>query len=285
MTGHPRRDGRTAHRCSSALLVLALITGAAACGSTDATDSGPTTPVTRASEGPADADTTTAPDDETSTTGPPPPPTTATTTSTTTTTTTTSSTTTSTTTTTEPPPTTTPYAVPVVDVARAGWGNTHAGYPATDIFLECGAPIVSAVNGIVTEVRRINSYDPAVDNPATRGGRSITTIGDDGVRYYYAHFEEIASDLEVGDRIEVGQFLGTMGTTGRSSACHLHFAISPPCPGPEWSVRRGAVWPYPYLDAWKRGEQLSPADEVTAWELANPNACAEAMADPFAADG
>jgi hypothetical protein len=44
------------------------------------------------------------------------------------------------------------------------------------------------------------------------------------------------------------------------------------------------VWPYPYLDAWSHGEQLSPVDEVTVWSAANPGACALAMADPFAAD-
>jgi murein DD-endopeptidase MepM/ murein hydrolase activator NlpD len=94
----------------------------------------------------------------------------------------------------------------------------------------------------------------------------------------------IVEPLVPGDRVEIGQTLGTMGDTGRTSACHLHFSISPPCPGKEWSVRRGVIWPYPYLDAWRRGEQLSPVDEVDRWVAANPNACADAMADPFAGD-
>ena len=42
--------------------------------------------------------------------------------------------------------------------------------------------------------------------------------------------------------------------------------------------------PYPYLDAWRRGEQRSPVDEVDDWVSANPTACADAMADPFAPD-
>jgi murein DD-endopeptidase MepM/ murein hydrolase activator NlpD len=176
------------------------------------------------------------------------------------------------------------YVVPVADVERAGWGDTHAAYPATDVFVGCGAELVSPVSGTVLEVRRVNAYDPAVDNPATRGGRSVAILGEDGVRYYLAHFDTIVDDLEPGDTVTGGQPLGTMGDTGRTSACHLHFSISPPCPGREWSVRRGVIWPYPYLDAWRRGEQRSPVDEVEAWAAANPNACAEAMADPFAAD-
>ena len=182
------------------------------------------------------------------------------------------------------PPDTTPYGLPVADGASAGWPDTHTAYPATDVFLGCGATLVSPVYGTVLEVRRVDGYDPAVDNPATRGGRSVSILGFDGVRYYLAHFDTIAAGLEVGDEVALGEVLGTMGDTGRTSACHLHFSISPPCPGKEWSVRRGVVWPYPYLDAWRRGEQLSPADEVAAWVAANPNACAEAMADPFAPD-
>ena len=181
--------------------------------------------------------------------------------------------------------TTTPYAVPVADVAAAGWADTHAAYPATDLFVRCGAEVVSPVNGTVTEVRRVDSWSEAVDNPATRGGRSITILGDDGVRYYLAHFELMADPLAPGDRVAVGQYLGTLGDTGRSSACNLHFGISPPCPGKEWRIRRGVVWPYPYLDAWRGGTQASPVAEVVEWAAANPNACAEAMSEPTAGDG
>jgi murein DD-endopeptidase MepM/ murein hydrolase activator NlpD len=171
---------------------------------------------------------------------------------------------------------TTPYRVPVADTARAGWGTTHAEYTATDIFVGCGAEIVSPVNGIVTESRRVNAYDPAVDDPATRGGRSVAVVGDDGVRYYMAHFESIDDGIEPGVRVAIGQRLGLMGRTGRASACHVHVGISPPCPAPEWSIRRGVVWPYPYLDDWRAGGQRSPVAEIEAWLAAHPDACAAA---------
>ena len=187
-----------------------------------------------------------------------------------------------TTTTAEPPPTSTPYLVPVADVAAAGWGSTHSGYPATDIFSACGAEIVSPVNGTVLEVRLVDGWDPAVDDPATRGGRTVAVLGDDGVRYYMAHMDLIDPAVVVGARVGVGQFVGTVGRTGRTSACHLHFSISPPCPGEEWLVRRGVVWPYPYLDAWRAGEQRSPAAEVAQWVADNPDGCATVMADPDA---
>ena len=175
------------------------------------------------------------------------------------------------------------YVVPVADVAAAGWGTTHSGYPATDIFAACGAGIVSPVDGVVLQVRTIDRWDPAIDDPATRGGRSVAVLGDDGVRYYLAHFDTIEPTVVEGARIAAADPVGTVGTSGRSSACQVHFSISPPCPGPEWSVRRGVIWPYPYLDAWAAGDQTSPVDEIERWVAEQPDACAEAMADPYAA--
>ncbi len=176
------------------------------------------------------------------------------------------------------------YMVPVREPAAAGWGPGHSGYPATDIFSACGAELVSPVDGAVLEVRTVDGWDPAVDNPATRGGRSVSIRGDDGVRYYLAHLDEVDPALIPGGTVAAGRRLGTVGLTGRTSGCHVHFGISPPCPGPEWSVRRGVVEPAGYLDDWRAGARRSPADEVAAWGAANPDACDLAMADPFAAD-
>jgi murein DD-endopeptidase MepM/ murein hydrolase activator NlpD len=185
-----------------------------------------------------------------------------------------------------PRPTTTPYVVPIADAARAGWGGTHATYRATDIFVVggCGASVVSPVNGRVLDVRRVDAWTAAVDNPATRGGRSVAILGDDGVRYYLAHFDTIIAGIDPETEVTANMPLGTVGETGRTSACHVHFGISPPCPEREFSVRRGAVWPFPYLDAWKLGEQLSPAAEVATWTAANSTGCADASSHPNAAD-
>jgi len=171
------------------------------------------------------------------------------------------------------PPPTTPYRLPVDPTAGPGWNPTHSSYPATDIFLPCGSDIVSPVSGTVAHVRRVDSWDPTVDDPATRGGRSVAVVGADGVRYYFAHFRAIDPAIEIGRIVEPGRRLGALGDSGRSSACHLHFGISPDCPGDEWWVRRGVVWPAPYLDDWLRGRQTNPGPEVRAWEAAHPGAC------------
>lgn len=171
------------------------------------------------------------------------------------------------------PPPSTPYRLPVDASAGPGWNPTHSSYPATDIFLPCGADVVSPVHGTVTHVRRVDSWDPAVDDPATRGGRSVAIVGVDGVRYYFAHFRSVDAAIVVGVTVEPGRLLGSLGDSGRTSACHLHFGISPNCSIEEWWVRRGVVWPAPYLDDWRVGRQTSPASAVREWAVRYPDAC------------
>ena len=173
------------------------------------------------------------------------------------------------------------HGFPIASGTNVGYARTHANYTATDIFAACGTPILSPVDGVVSDVRRLDSF--SASNPATFGGRSVAVIGDDGVRYYGSHFDTIEAATVPGARVLVGARLGTMGKTGDTTVCHLHFGLSIPCPGPEWSVRRGIVWPWPYLDAWKAGQNLSPQDEVRSWRAAHPTGCWDAMNDPFAA--
>lgn len=167
------------------------------------------------------------------------------------------------------------YVFPIPAGVNSGYQGTHSGYPATDVFAPCDAPIISPVHGVIHDLRRSDPWDSATDDPYARGGKFVSILGDDNVRYYLAHFEAIEEQLQIGTRVVPGQKLGDMGSTGRSSACHLHFSISPLCPVDEWWVRRGVIWPYIYFDAWRSGVQLSPAGEVEAWSAANPSGCLE----------
>ena len=168
----------------------------------------------------------------------------------------------------------------------ASYGTTHHDYPATDIFAACGSAAVSPVDGVIVHWRTDDPYDAAVDNPAFRGGRSAAVLGDDGVRYYLSHFESLEPGLGVGSRVDAGDRLGAVGRSGNAENvdCHIHFGLSPDCPAREWSVRRGVIWPAPYLDDWRDARNTSPADEIRAWAAAHPTACADAAAEPTAAD-
>jgi murein DD-endopeptidase MepM/ murein hydrolase activator NlpD len=177
------------------------------------------------------------------------------------------------------------YAFPVSALV-VSYERTHGGYPATDMIAKCGLPVVAPTDATVTEVRRVDRWDPKHDNAAWRGGESITMIGTDGVRYYGSHLQNIRADLQPGTIVQPGEAIAEVGQTGdaRLSTCHLHFGISPPCPGTEWKVRRGAIYPWPYLDSWRAGSSLSPTAAVAAWAAAHPSACTDAVAEPTAHD-
>ena len=160
--------------------------------------------------------------------------------------------------------------------------EAHASYRATDIFSSsgCGTALLAPVTGVVDEVVT-NAWDPAVDDPATRGGNAVAIIGDDGVRYYLAHFQLIDPAVAPGARVVAGDFLGEMGDTGRTSACHVHFGLSLPCDNREWWVRRGVIWPDEYLSSWQQGVNLSPLPELQAWFAEYPDACQSVENTPY----
>jgi murein DD-endopeptidase MepM/ murein hydrolase activator NlpD len=168
----------------------------------------------------------------------------------------------------------TPTAVPVHYVfpvsGKASYASTHHDYPAADIIAACGLPFVAPADGVILEVTRVDSYDAKVNDGATRGGRSISLIGADGVRYYGAHLEVIEAGINPGVKVTAGQRLATVGKTGNTTVCHLHFGVSPPCARQaDWWNRRGVIWPAPYLDAWRRNENRSPAPEIASWQASN----------------
>ncbi|MEY2401145.1 MAG: peptidoglycan LD-endopeptidase LytH [Ilumatobacteraceae bacterium] len=166
---------------------------------------------------------------------------------------------------------------------KVSYGRRHHDYPATDVF-GCGAGVVAPIGGTIEQTRTVDTWVPKTDDPATRGGKYVAMLGDDGVRYYFAHLDSVA--VHPGDVVNPGAPLGVMGQTGnaRKSACHTHFGISWPCDKTEWAVRRGKIWPWKYLDAWRDGVQLSPVDEVDAAEAASPDACNLASLAISAAD-
>jgi murein DD-endopeptidase MepM/ murein hydrolase activator NlpD len=157
------------------------------------------------------------------------------------------------------------YRFPVAG-CRASYGRSHHDYPAADIFAARGCTFVAPVDGRVDEVTRTDTWSPASNRGADRGGRSVSLVGVDGVRYYGSHLEAVAPGVVQGLRVRAGQPLGRVGNSGsaRVTASHLHFAISWPTRPGIWWVRRGMVQPARYLDAWRAGEELSPAGAVRA---------------------
>jgi len=157
------------------------------------------------------------------------------------------------------------YTFPVAD-CTVNYARAHHDYAATDILTKAGCKFVAPINGVVDEVSRVDTWRSPPNLGITRGGLSVSIIGDDGVRYYGSHLRSIPENIQPGVAVLAGDVLGAIGSTGsaRGTAPHLHFGISWPTPPDTWWVRRGEVLPWKYLDAWKKGKDLSPVKAVAA---------------------
>jgi murein DD-endopeptidase MepM/ murein hydrolase activator NlpD len=157
------------------------------------------------------------------------------------------------------------YVFPVV--GNNSYAHTHHDYAASDVITDCGNKFRAVTDATVLAVTTVDKWKASVNDGATRGGLSISILGDDGVRYYGSHLSKIADGVTVGARVTAGQTIGRTGETGDASACHLHFGISPPCAkSGDWWNQRGTVFPWPYLDSWKAGKNKSPVAEVKQWK-------------------
>ena len=159
------------------------------------------------------------------------------------------------------------FAFPVKG-CKYTYSRYHHDYPATDILTHIGCLFVAPTSGVVDEVNRVDKFSWKTDLGADRGGLSISIVGDDGVRYYGSHLSYISSKIVPGYRVAVGEVMGRTGDSGdaRGTTPHLHFGISWPTRAGIWWVRRGELYPWKYLDAWKVGKDLSPAQSVASLE-------------------
>jgi murein DD-endopeptidase MepM/ murein hydrolase activator NlpD len=131
--------------------------------------------------------------------------------------------------------------------ADTGW---HHG---EDIFAPLGAPVLAVANGIVYSV----GWNDI-------GGLRLWLQDLQGNEFYYAHLSAYSPLAVNGAQVRAGDVLGFMGNTGdaESTPYHLHFEIHPV--SLLYQGYDGAVAPYPYLNAWKRLQDL-PLTSVAGW--------------------
>lgn len=97
-----------------------------------------------------------------------------------------------------------------------GKANFHAGYDLVGIG---SRTVVAAVGGTVVVSRIIADKS----NRTWEWGNYICVRGDDGRQYYYCHLASRA--VAKGARINAGDKLGVMGSTGYAFGAHLHFEV------------------------------------------------------------
>lgn len=106
-----------------------------------------------------------------------------------------------------------------------GASTNHDGI---DIGCDCGSPVYCPTGGKVTVAGPYGDYGNYIE--IAHGGTLKT---------FYGHLSAIG--VKVGDSVGRGEQIGKVGTTGTSTACHLHFGVHDPDP----------TDPMPYLDGSK----------------------------------
>ncbi len=85
----------------------------------------------------------------------------------------------------------------------------HSGI---DIANARGTPVHAVAPGVVSEARTMSGY-----------GRVVVIDHGFGITTTYAHCTRLL--VKKGDRVERGDYIATMGSTGRSTGPHLHFEL------------------------------------------------------------
>ena len=114
----------------------------------------------------------------------------------------------------------TPTVWPVDGKLEAGFGgrrNPFGGpgwefHSGQDIEAAWGTPVVAGASGTVTFVGWQNGY-----------GQLVVVDHGGGLTTRYGHLSEI--DVELGQTVTRAQFLGKVGSTGRSTGPHLHYEV------------------------------------------------------------
>lgn len=92
-------------------------------------------------------------------------------------------------------------------------GGSHMGI---DMLASGGTPIYAAADGVVrVSQESYGGYGVAITIDHVVGGQRMTTL--------YGHMIYGSRRVGVGQTVQAGQVIGLVGTTGRSTANHLHF--------------------------------------------------------------
>ena len=96
---------------------------------------------------------------------------------------------------------------------------------AIDLEMPERTDIYAARDGIVVEVAHSNFRGGADFGKYGAEANVVKILHDDGSFALYAHLSWDSIRVQVGDRVERGQFIAASGNTGFSTGPHLHFVV------------------------------------------------------------
>ena len=92
-------------------------------------------------------------------------------------------------------------------------GEADEMHHGLDFGAACGTPVIASAEGTVT----VAGWHPF------GGGNRLEIDHGNGLKTTYNHLERI--DVPVGQQMALGSKIATVGTTGNSTGCHLHFEV------------------------------------------------------------
>ena len=100
-----------------------------------------------------------------------------------------------------------------------GRGLWDSGYhQGVDLLTSCGQPIYAAASGVVrVSQESFGGYGVGVTIDHVIGGQQVSTL--------YGHMTYGSRQVASGQTVQAGQLIGLVGSTGSSTACHLHFEV------------------------------------------------------------
>lgn len=126
---------------------------------------------------------------------------------------------------------------PDTDPASGSWTDwecypqfTYDGHRGTDIMvynfrmMDQGVPVLAAASGLVTWVVS-DEFDRNYWTPYVGQPNGINIRHDDGSNSQYFHLRTHSASVVPGDRVEAGQFIAYIGSSGSSPNPHLHFEL------------------------------------------------------------
>ncbi|MEK7724305.1 MAG: M23 family metallopeptidase [Acidobacteriota bacterium] len=139
-----------------------------------------------------------------------------------------------------------------------------------DVYSVAGGKVVAKADGN-TDLCFYKIPPPPANSPAqdfvfcindknnAKEANFVAILQDDGVIAYYYHLKRDSISVNIGDRVDCGQFLGKVGSSGISSAPHLHLTLQ--------KMKRDSDFPKTPSDFKSAGGNRDVADIINPYSL------------------
>lgn len=118
------------------------------------------------------------------------------------------------------------------NAAKGKWTTLHTDENGNELsgdenehHVSFNKPVYAVADAVVENLEDGNPDDNSEPGGGAGGNFVHLRVGNELVRYQHLRNGSLNPDLEIGDTVEKGTFLGRVGNSGRSGAPHIHFGV------------------------------------------------------------